>query len=206
MGTGNVPTSIETIPWMLEIEKRYSSFRFADNGDEQARRLLEAYTSKLLERELWTGEVAEADNLPNRRLASPDAIDISGGTPIVGAQNAVSALVGAMAEYGMGDCMIHAPKALAVMLPDGWRNEQTYEDHGFVVVPGAGYPGTGPDGTGTNWMYATEIVNVRLTDIDVLPGTLGEAFDTRKNEIVYYAQRLGAVDFAGPVFACEVTL
>jgi hypothetical protein len=112
----------------------------------------------------------------------------------------------ALADSGVGDGMIHVSKSVGLRMPDAWRNSQTYEDHGFVVVSGAGYPGTGPTGqAGPNWVYATAMVNVRLGPIEVGPGTWRNSIETSKNDVTYRAQRVGAADFAGPVFACQVT-
>jgi hypothetical protein len=184
------------MPWMLEVEKKFSSFALGQDHAAIAMRLLEAYTSKLLEHELWTGEIAQEDDLPNNYLTK-DPIEVTGD---FNPQAAVAALVAEMADSGMGDCMIHVPKRIGIMLPDGWRNAQTYEDHGFVVCAGSGYP---KDET---TIYATEMVNIRLNYPEAFPGTMNEAFDTRTNETTLYAQRIGAVDFAGPVFSCTVTL
>jgi hypothetical protein len=184
------------MPWMLEVSKQWSSYDRSQDHAAIMVRLLEAYTSRLLEHELWTGEIATADNLPNNFLAkAPEAI---AGT--FDLQTAVAELVAAVSDAGMGTAMVHVPKKLSILLPDTWRNEHTREDHGFVVVSGAGYPND------STVIYATEEVNVRLTDAEAFPGNMNEAFDTRTNEFSYYAQRIGAVDFAGPVFSCTVTL
>jgi hypothetical protein len=213
VGTGSNPAPVDTIPWMLELLDPESTFTWtAHDLAARGNRLLEAYTSKLLERELWTGEIKAADNLPNRVLARPitggdiltGATDVTPGVVPTSVQAAVATLMKALGDAGMGDGMIHAPKHLGLRMPDAWRNAQTYEDYGFVVVTGAGYPGTGPAGTGTNWMYVTETVNVRLGDIEVTPGEVRESINTTSNTITYRARRVGAVDFAGPVFACQV--
>jgi hypothetical protein len=213
VGTGIPPGHIDTIPWWLEVEDPQSTFSFREEDEEaRVRRILEAYTSKLLEREFWTGEIKTADNLPNRVLARTiaggdiltGATDVTPGTVPTTVQAAVATLMKALGDASMGDGMIHAPKHLGLRVPDAWRNTQTYEDYGFVVVTGAGYPGTGPAGTGTNWMYATGPVNVRLGDIEVIPGELRESINTSSNTVYYRARRIGAVDFAGPVFACQV--
>lgn len=206
-GVTNTPL-VQTTPWQLEVEHRITTFQM-NTGDPEAdaREQLEAYTSMLLERELWTGEIKALENLPNRVLSSVSAITVTGAAQPP--QKAVGLLVDAITSPTggkmPGPIMIHMPKRMALLLPDGWRNPQTLEDHGFVVVAGAGYPGTGPNGTGDNWIYATEVVNVRLTDIEVIPGQLRESILTSENTIPYLARRIGATDFAGPVYTCQVT-
>lgn len=196
LGTGEQPALVEVMPWMLEVSKKFSSFALGQDHAAILQRLLEAYTSRLLERELWSGEIAQADNLPNNYLTKdPEAL-----TGTFGPQAAVAELVSALNDAGMGDVMVHVPKKIGILLPDTWRNDSTLEEYGFVVVSGAGYPSS------SNVIYATEMVNVRLTEPEAFPGNMNEAFDTRTNDISYYAQRIGAVDFAGPVFSCTVDL
>lgn len=196
---------ISTVPVLLTVEDTISAMDFAvEDYPERAKRLLQAYSTKLLEHELWTGEIAALDALPNRVLAYSGAIDISPGVPLT-LQVAVARLVGALGDAGMCTAMIHAPDYLAILSPAAWRNEDTTKEFGFVVVSGSGYTGTGPSGTGSNWIYATETVNVRLGDIEVVPDTFAAAIDKSSNTITYYAQRVGAADFAGPVFACQVS-
>jgi hypothetical protein len=201
----NGPQFIETIPVALTVRDQLSTFSWrVDDLPPRVTRILDAYTSKLLERELWTGEVAIIDNLPNRILADSDAIDLTPGT-LPSVQGGVALLTEALAASGAGDMMIHSGKRTSIMMPDSWLNENTLEMYGFVVVAGSGYPGSGPDGTGSGWLYGTEVVNVRLGPIDVIPGEISQAVDATSNTITYYAQRFGAVDFAGPVFACQVS-
>lgn len=199
------PVLIDTIPVVLSVDDHVSSFSWnVEDLPKRVERILEAYTSRLLERELWTGEIAVTDNLPNRVLAIDDANDVT-PTTLPSSRDAVGILTNALSDAGVGDVMIHATKRAAIQLPDAWRNEETLEMFGFTVVSGAGYPGTGPDGTGTNWMYATDVVNVHLGPIEVVPDELSEAIRRSDNTITYYAQRFAAADFAGPVFACQVS-
>jgi hypothetical protein len=194
---------VEVVPVYLTIIDESSTIGFtADDPAARARRLLEANTSRLLAHELWTGELADLDGSPNPRLASEDTVVLSGSlTP----QKAVAALVQAMSDAGMGDTMVHTNHYVGIQLPDAWRNDETLADKGFCVVADAGYPGTGPTGQTGNWMYATEIVNVRLGEVELIPGQFRDSVDPASNSITYRAQRVGAADFAGPVFAVQVS-
>lgn len=206
VGTGHDPAPVETIPWMLEVDDNNSTFDYrAEDLGARAARILDAYTSMLLERELWLGEIAQADNLPNRYFAHNATTDITPGT-LPTPQAAVAVLMDALGDAGVGDGMIHCSKSVGIRVPDAWRNQNTFTDFGFVVVAGAGYTGSGPAGqAGPNWMYATQVVNVRLGPIEVLRGGLPANLDRASNTLTYRAQRIGATDFAGPVFACQVT-
>lgn len=204
VGTGTQNATVETIPWTLEVRDKISTFqRGEDNMEARARKILDLYTSYLLERELWLGEIKTADNLPNRVLASA-AATVLAGTPTP--QTAVASLVGRLNRDGYPTVMIHAAKDVALRLPDGWRNQNTLNDHGFVVVGGAGYPGTGPTGqAGPNWVYATAMVNYRLSpNVEVNFGDTNTAMDRSSNTLNFRAMRVGATDFAGPVYACQV--
>lgn len=204
-GNPNWSGIVSTVPILLTVEDRVSAMEFSiEDYPARAERLLNAYTTKLLEHELWTGEMAALDSLPNRVLATPSSVDISPGVPLP-LQPAIARLVGALGDAGMCSAMIHAPDYLAILSPAPWQNDETLKEFGFIIVSGSGYPGTGPAGTGNNWIYATEIVNVRLGDPEVIPDTFAAAVDKSSNTIAYYAQRVGAADFAGPVFACQVS-
>lgn len=204
LGVPNPPDlRVEVVPVYLTIVDTTSTIGFvADDPAARARRIMEANTSRLLAHELWTGELADLDGSPNPRLAGADTTVLSG---TLAPQKAVAALVQAMADAGMADTMLHTNRNVGIQLPDGWRNEETLAEQGFCVVSDAGYPGTGPTGQAGSWMYATEIVNVRLGEVELIPGQFRDSVDPASNTITYRAQRVGAADFAGPVFAVQVS-
>jgi hypothetical protein len=205
IGSGARPATVATIPWTLEVVDTLTTAQLGvESMEDRARRVMQDYTSYLLERELWLGELKAQDNLPNRVLQSTAATNLTPGT-LPTPQAAVAMLVGAMNRSGFPTVMVHAAKDVALRLPDGWRNQQTLTDHGFVVVGGAGYPGTGPTGqTGPNWVYATSMVNYRLGPIEVNFGNSQSYLDRGSNNATFRAMRVGATDFAGPVYACQV--
>jgi hypothetical protein len=143
----------------------------AAEEDARARRKLLAVASKLLEAELWTG--AEADTFgytTNPRLA--DAAATSLGT--LGYEVALAELEQALADaLSSQRRMIHAqPRVVtawaAANLLDIRGNVLTTK-LGTIVVPGAGYPGTGPAGEpadkDNSYAYGTSMVDVRLGEI-----------------------------------------
>lgn len=208
-GVNTDSTRVTVIPVYHTVEDVNSTIgHLALDLEGRATRGLEAYTSKLVAHEFWTGEIAKTDGLPNPVLSGPNTVDITGeyAPGALAPQAAVAALMQALADNGMGDGMIHCSRYVGIRLPDAWRNEQTMQDHGFVVVSDAGYPGTGPTGqAGVNWMYATAPVNVRLGAIELIPEEIRQSIDRASNTITYRAQRVGGVDFAGPCFAIQVT-
>ena len=78
---------------------------------------------------------------------------------------------------------------------------------GDIVVADAGYPGTGPvgadatvdtqpAGSDRQWIYTSQLVQVRLGEVELLPGTLtaaqdlAAALDRGTNDLTVWAQRL----------------
>jgi hypothetical protein len=64
---------------------------------------------------------------------------------------------------------------------------------GNVVVPGTGYTGTDPDGDtdpNATWIYGTSPVELRLSQVEIVPGSIDAAIDHANNEIVVRAERL----------------
>lgn len=178
----------------------------------RARDQLAAATSQALERELWTGTLLPA----NQHLASPAAVDLTPGAGAVSPTRGISILNQAIAQCGPGGRgMIHTPvlpASLASGTGDIFDEGEillTTVKHN-VVVPGGGYPGTGPNGAappaGETWMYGTGPVYIRLDDITVTPDTIAEALDRKQNIVNYRAERIGATYWDGCChFAVRVT-
>ena len=150
------------------------------NGDYQnmARRAMEAFQSSLIERELWTGTVAQAAGFPNDYLENtPDAINGGAATPYV---TALAELEQALATCQPGQIgVIHAqPRTVTTWLQNGLvtaeaSGRRLRTQLGTIVVPGAGYPGTGAGlGAATKdaaWAYGTGMVRVYLGALSTVP-------------------------------------
>jgi len=91
--------------------------------------------------------------------------------------------------------MIHAPAQLlhhfafyGLLEKNGnvWETKT-----GNIVVPGTGYTGTDPanDDDGNLWIYGTSPVELRLSEIMVVPGDLDGAVDRATNQIIVRAER-----------------
>jgi hypothetical protein len=185
---------VQTVPWMVEVEDDCTvlGFRGTDYVG-RAERALAAATPKGVEREFWTGTVAQAAGWPNRYLAdNSNAVDVTPtpGTAVV-LPEAVELLEDALAMCGAGGRgMIHCA-AWSTPSYSLVRNEGglLLMPRGTIVVPGDGYLGTGPDGTdpsssGETWLYATGVVDLRLGPIEVFgqqgasrQGDAGQWFD-----------------------------
>jgi hypothetical protein len=175
-----------------------------DEGRRRAEQFLLIDQHRQLEREFWTGEVIEADNLPNLYLAMDGEVtELESGTatPL---SRALSTLQQELADCG-GRGMIHATvrtaslwAALGLIRRNGGLLVDPFDN---VIVPGVGYPGTAPggalDATGdTAWAYATGIVDTRLGDI-FIPSNPWELFDLDDNSQKVIAQRAAVAYWDG---------
>lgn len=178
----------------------------------RARRALEATQSFQVARELWTG-AHTLNELAEQRTdeASPFLADTS---QVVDANLPAHRAIGVLEQLAM-ECsqgrrlMIHVPIAvLAAAQEHGYVLRDTggvlTTAMGNIVVADAGYPGTGPVGpagdrtpdNSTLWIYASSIVQARLSEVETLPNSLAEAYDWAQaldrptNHVVVWAQRL----------------
>ncbi len=209
------------------IQSWYTCSTGTSDTREQTRQiatdLLETLTPYAVEHELWTGSMARAGELPNRSfvatdddVADRDLVRATDLTPAASASTGVSPLyaVGAL-EHALGSYpgrgFIHAALDGAAFLAT-----QTALDGkllrtklGSVLVPGAGYPGTGPDGDaapdGTTWVYGTGPVTVRLGTPEVPDD--GMSIDRDTNTLEVRAERIAAATWDGcALFAILMTL
>ncbi len=213
----NLPI-VTAIPYAIRVQDSCSSFGFSERDFKgRALRLLENATPQAIERELWTGALAQAAGYPNNYLTGPATIDVTPGS-VPSVARGLQILQDSLQQCGFGgQGMIHvqaqtAPNLLSVrrvgnLLLDLFDN---------IVVPGVGYPGTGPGGVapdpGFAWMYATDLVMVRAEDEGrVFPDSFAEALDRgqggQPNRITFEAQKFGVAYFDGACqFGCKVAL
>jgi hypothetical protein len=203
------------VPFTVETKYTCSTFGFnANNYKDKARAALELCQGKAVEHEFWTGELSDLDpsvdeardNAPNanRRLASLDAIAVApSGTPLK-PRHGLALLEQALADCGCGARgFIHATRGVVSTFADylEQENDTLVTPLGNVVIAGAGYTGSGPNGnvpSGTQaWMYATGQVSARLGAVEVTPDDLSEATNTRINEVSFVADRFAAVTWDG---------
>lgn len=176
----------------------------AGSSDEEeqrsrAERRLQSQTEYLLSRTFWTGDVGSGTfaslNAPNRPLADilSDDLTTSGA---VGVVTAFSRLIEYLADtIGSQRGMIHvSPELLpflafyGVTIREGFQILTSIADH--VVVAGAGYDGSAPDGSaagaGYTWIYATSMVRAEISPIRVNPylNRATNMWETRASRIV----------------------
>lgn len=174
----------------------------AGEREARARRLLASVLSAAIERELWTGAVAQAAGFPNDYLElNPTQV----GGAAIGPRRALAELEQAVADVQAGvPAMIHAqPRvvtawASAGLVTPSASGRQLRTALGTLVVPGAGYPGSGEGleagAVGSSWAYVTGLVRVWLGPVQVIG--LGPAeYDTSVNDFIVRAERATVYSF-----------
>lgn len=183
---------------------------------ERARRQAERIASFVTARELWTGDLSKLDpyDLPNgggTDQVNPHLEQVDIGNQLTTTTDIMAALAELEAAAGEavagGPVLIHASTRLIGQVGQNIERvgNELRTKTGAIVVPDAGYPGSGPDGTGDGWMYATGPVLVRLGPIaaDTAPTTTTDRSTNRRRVI---AERMFAVTFDPcSLFAIQVT-
>lgn len=177
---------VQTNPWTAEVAEHCSVMGYAGR-DYIGRAVagLVAATPKAVEREFWSGTLAQAAGWPNLYLTDGNATDRT-PTPgtAVSVEEGIDLLEAALAGCGSGGRgFIHVPPVVTPPLTLTRRastanGELLLTQRDTIIVVGSGYAGTGPTGTapsaGEIWLYATGMVDVRLGPIEVFGQVNGE--------------------------------
>jgi len=184
--------------------------------------------ARAIEEIFWTGEVdVPAGGVHWPHLAANTAVVSGVGCAAVTLQPAATVVVtGAVdvaeaigvLEGAMGSCYggvptIHVPRsalagldALGLVRASGG---QLTTLGGSLVAAGAGYTGSGPDGTmpayPQSWFYATGAIMARRSPLR-FTSTFEEAVDRRKNDLVRIAERTYVIGWDCCLFAVQVSL
>jgi hypothetical protein len=216
----NLPINV-IVPYLVVAEDYCSSFGFEERDFKgRALRLLENASPQAIEKEFWTGTLAQAKSYPNRYLADSNCVDLTPGTvpSIARGQQILQDYLASTGFGGQG--MIHVQPQTAPNLLNARRVGPLLLDiFDNIIVPGVGYPGTGPVGNtnftppaGQAWMFCSDLAMVRAEEEGtVFPDTFAEALDWGQggfpNSIRFRAEKFAAAYFDGAVqAACRVTL
>ena len=206
-------------PWFARVGITCATTAF-DAGDYQgrARRKYLASESRLIERELWSGRVAQAAGFPNRYLTQLDSVELLAEQPLT---SALALLQLYLADRTHGRGMIHAtPRTVSFWQHAGMLRREgnlILDVFDNIIVPGQGYYGSGPDTMQPlvpgviEWAYATSMIVV-LTEpsVTVIPDQPSEAIDRDRDRVAYQAGRVvaafwdGCAHAAVPVNLCEM--
>lgn len=191
------PTTEETYASFNVLEGISCTTRSVSNPAEwqgRVRTALEAYEHWAVEREFWSGAL-RADN---PHLAQTTGTTILNSGTAVSPLQALARLEQAIADAG-GNGVIHLRPAVFSLLT-AWdvinvdlTRGVARTRLGTIVIPGVGYTGSKPDGTApTNTVdtaYATGPVDVRRSEVEILPQSMSEATDRRQNLTTFRAER-----------------
>ena len=176
---------------------------------ERVTRKLGTYESRAIEAQLWSDSLGVN---PNTKLAGSGSAlaGASGGQALIKGIGIADEAIAS--TWGRG--MVHMrPQTLAaaaasyVLQKDGnvWVTPL-----GNIVVPGAGYSGLSPAGSGSvgdDFIYVTPPVEVHRSNIVITPDSIVEATNRATNDVVLYAMRLVATiwDYSAGAYYIRVT-
>lgn len=189
--------SEEYQPYVLYATDKCSTFPSGREFYDRAQRKLLAGEAAALEEQLWTGLVGGVTIATNAHLADPTTTVIT--STETSPQNALAVLDQRIGKCSAGQGMIHVrpqvmPQLLAARAVRREGNVYlTAMD--TIVVPGRGYPGTGPTGQAvgaTEWMYGHPgIVQIRRGPvIRVGEDTNSSVYDRLVNDHLVIVQRV----------------
>jgi hypothetical protein len=190
-------------PFTIFAEDHCTTIGFEDRDFEgRARRQLASVQSALVAHELQFGTIAGTAG-GGTNVALVDAIELGPGSQPI--EDAIGILEAALADTFAGArCMIHVTvQAFDLMMAAKLvylSGQKWLTGVGNIVVADAGYEAeTSPEGA--VYAYGTALVQIRLSSVDLVPGSFAEALaraqmtDHALNDIVLYAERLALVQF-----------
>lgn len=181
-----------------------TSYRIWDQAEFKARAVatMTAVEGAALEKEFMTGT-----NLPLNPHLSDGNGSFPWGNTATTVANGFGLLelgIAASGRKGVIHCSpatLIAASSLYIVMEDP-KNNVIRTVNGTLVVPGAGYasgshPLGGHPGAGFNqeWIYATGPIDIRRSEIFVMPDDVASATDRVQNTITYRAERYYVVDW-----------
>jgi hypothetical protein len=211
---------VQYVPFVIDAADTMSTIGWkVEDLRDRLRKQLELCTQKAVEREFWTGALAQASSWTTNQYLAAGNTAVTNITPIAGpvaAKTGLAMLEEALGSEGCGlNGTIHGTRgaisSLIVFMERGGEDGDTlYTPLGNMVIAGSGYTGTSPTGAaptaGQSWLYATGPVSVRLGDIQIFPDN-DDRFNTSINNVEVRAERYAAATWSGcAVYAINVTL
>lgn len=211
------PDPVDYRPWDLQVQDPCAStFGYReDETNARLRRAADAIESYAIARELWEGELSQAEAAasggePNLYLRN--APTILGAGP-VSPRRGLGLLEGAIGDALRGQqAFLHISRTARPFFPELVKVGQLlYTNIDNVVVADAGYTGAAPEGSAdapdVAWIYGTGPVVVRRTPLVVDGADLAEVIDVRTNTIRRTAgKRVAATFDTCAHFAVPITL
>lgn len=175
----------------------------------QVTRQLNSIAEYQISYEFWHGVIAQRDGLANGWLANAaTSDDLTEGTAVP-LTHGLACLQQYLADMGGQRGMIHASRQvithwLSLNLVER-RGAVQFDPFDNIIVPGAGYDGSTPDGAGPSdgdvWAYATGIVDVFRGPIDYsgVPEDTPEQIGRSTNDIEIRAEQDAVASWDGRV-------
>lgn len=198
-------------PFTVRAQMDCNPVGFWEEAQERAGDALARAEGWQVEQAFWTGVAADQTTVFPHLAADAELVDehdvvLQQPATIVGGPGAVDVAEGmGVLEQALADCyhgvgVIHVPESLVPVLADAKqivKDGQRYRTwNGNLVAAGAGYPGTGPDGSpppaGAVWMYATGAIFAYRSEPHITRApedAPGEAFDRGDNTVRMHAER-----------------
>lgn len=217
---GDPPAKREARAFDVWVGLKGSTFQWRGRDVESmVRRGLNAFVSRIVAAELWTGTIVQAAGFPNDYLQKAPT-QLNGGTQL-GTVRALAELEQAIADNEPGNGVIHAQARLValwsqngLLLPNA-SGKRLFTHQGNLVVPDQGYPGYGPAAPSSgatvaaSWAFATGPVRVDLgapgpvsggevSSSDNTSDGLGDSdIITTTNDVRYRIERAALVTWDG---------
>ena len=217
----NTLTARGATPFAVYTEIDCSAPGFWDRAEASAEEALARVEGYQVEKTLWTGAANGVTVMFPHLAANAQVLDEDGivlqtaavqvtGAAILDVVEGIGALEYALANCYEGVGVIHVPRNLAphlafanLLVREGPRYRTP---NGNIVVLGAGYAGTGPDGTltaGSTWVYATGMPFIYRDQARVLP--VGQSIDRGRNTVKAIAERTYVIGWDCCHFAVRIS-
>lgn len=199
-------------PMIIYIAEHCSAVRIdQDSYTQRATAALAAVESAAVATEFMRG-----DELPlNPNLGNSTRLVLLNGGAVTSPTNALALLEWAIAQSQRAGIIHMTPSLMAALGQLKWDNSTgvVRTPAGTVVVPEAGYsrqgswaPVGGAQAHGTQeWMFATGPIEIRRTEMFVVPERIDQAINRTTNDVTYRAERYYLVDWDVQLHAAVLT-
>lgn len=198
-------------PYALYATDKCSTFPAQRDFVGRATRKLLAGESAALEEQLWSGTVGGTSVGTNEKLAQVGVTSLAAST-VTTTKDALAILEQKISECSSGQGMVHIrPQALHSLVENGVVRRVgniylTPMDN--ILVPGRGYPGTGPTGQAvgaTEWMFGHPgIVQIRRSEIMPVGDTTSQVIRSTNDRLVIVERVVhAALDTSCCVYAID---
>ncbi len=172
---------------------------------DRVRRQIEAGTPAAMAAEFWTGAVSVANpaTISGGPYVNPHLASNSGDFPatVIVTTGTIAERLAKLEEAALAasrdqQVVLHVPVHMVEPIAHQLHavGPNLFTALNSLVIADGAYPGTGPDGTGTTWAYATGPVQARVSDIELITAP-AETIDRTTNRQEIWGSRVFAATF-----------